>query len=189
MLTIVWDVDDVLNNLMFDWFHQKWLIDHPDSSCSYEELEKNPPHEILGVSLKEYLSSLDEFRQVEMVNLHPNQEVVAWFEEYGYKYRHVVLTATPIYTAELSAFWVMHHFGKWIRSFNFVPSAREGQIIAPYDRTKYDFLQWMGKADIFIDDNSSNIDTAQTIGIRSYLVSRPWNRGMALSDILKSLAD
>jgi FMN phosphatase YigB (HAD superfamily) len=189
MLTIVWDVDDVLNNLMFDWFHQKWLIENPDCLCRYEDLEENPPYEILGVSLKEYLCSLDEFRQSEMANLHPNQEVVRWFEENGLRYRHVVVTATPIHTAELSALWVMHHFGRWIRSFNFVPSAREGQNIIQYDNTKQDFLHWMGKADIFIDDNISNVDAAQAIGIKSYLVSRPWNKGKTLVDILKLLTN
>jgi hypothetical protein len=186
--TIVWDVDDVLNNLTENWFRQKWLVKHPGCPCRFEDLTANPPHERLGVSLSEYLSSLDEFRLASMVKLSPNPEVVQWFEQYGHRYRHAVLTATPLHTVELSAYWVMHHFGRWIRSFHFVPSEREGQEVIRHDRTKGEFLSWLGKADIFIDDSPANIKQAQAAGITAYLVSRPWSDGgMTCTAILNEL--
>ena len=37
MLTIVWDVDDVLNDLMHAWFKHSWLADHPDGKIRYED--------------------------------------------------------------------------------------------------------------------------------------------------------
>ncbi|MBP2636943.1 MAG: hypothetical protein H6Q72_2850 [Firmicutes bacterium] len=189
MLTIVWDIDDVLNNLMHEWFHKKWLLEHPNCHCGYKDLTINPPHEILKVTKEEYLCSLDEFRMSEMMNLQPNQEVLSWFEEHGKKYRHLALTAVPGSTADLSAFWLIRHFGKWIRSFNFVPSERASDCSSLYyDRTKYDFLKWLEKADILIDDNSINIKSAQESGITTYLVSRPWNSGgVALTEVLREL--
>ena len=62
MKTIVWDVDDVLNDLMKVWF--KGWTSSGGSLCplSYDQLTGNPPHEILKISMPEYLASLDAFR-------------------------------------------------------------------------------------------------------------------------------
>lgn len=187
MLTIAWDVDDVLNNLMYDWFYQEWKNVHLDCTHQYDDITINPPHELLGVSRETYLQSLDEYRQDFMMQLQPNRDVLEWFGKYGTLYRHLVLTATPISTAPQSAFWVMKHFGQWVRGFHFVPSLREGQSIAPYEQSKQEFLDWIGKVDVFIDDNPHNIAMAQLSGIRSYLVKRPWNQGMELIDVLAEL--
>lgn len=188
MRTIAWDVDDVLNNLMYDWFCQKWLKVHPKCGQQYDDLIINPPHTILGVTKEAYLQSLDEYRQDFMMQLQPSTDVLQWFAENGTSYRHLVLTATPISTAPQSAFWVMKHFGQWIRGFHFVPSLRTGQTIVPYEQSKQEFLDWIGKVDIFIDDNPHNIAMAQLSGIRSYLVKRPWNQGIELLDILADLS-
>ena len=188
MLTIVWDVDDVLNDLMRAWLHQKWLQEHPNCSWRYEDITVNPPDVFLGISHKEYLQSLDEFRKKQMMTLAPNAEVVSWFEKYGYRYRHQALTATPLGCAALSAYWVTHHFGHWIRGFYFVPSLREGQTVDVYERNKGEYLKWFSKADIFIDDNYENVKAAERIGINSFLVARPWNSGgMELKEILQEL--
>jgi hypothetical protein len=189
MQTIVWDVDDVLNELMRNWFEHKWLPEHKSCSVRYETLIHNPPHELLGVSIEEYLKSLDSFRLSEMGrNLPPSEVVMAWFHRSGHKFRHIALTATPILCAAVSAAWVFDHFGLWIRSFAFVPSKRPTEPEFEYDLTKKDFLSWWRKADIIIDDNSAHIKAAQELGIHSLQVPRPWNSARGtLSDILNAL--
>lgn len=62
MLTIAWDVDDVLNNFMYDWLNKEWLTENPLSSVVFKNLTENPPKRILKISKNEYLNSLDKFR-------------------------------------------------------------------------------------------------------------------------------
>jgi hypothetical protein len=177
VLTIAWDIDDVLNNLMESWFHQCWRELHPECQLDYRDLVTNPPHQLLGVSLDEYLTTLDRFRlNGEFERLTPRSELLAWFDQWGSQYRHIALTATPIAAAPKSAAWVTQHFGRWIRCFNFVPSYREGESIPVYDRDKGDFLAWWGKADILIDDSPSNIVAAKAVGVKAILMPQPWNR-------------
>ena len=191
MLTIAWDVDDVLNNLMHDWFKIEWLPKHPECSISYNEIKKNPPHEILAVTEKEYLKSLDFFRLSNFgQHLDPVPEVLEWFEDCGHDYHHIALTATPLHAAPFSAKWVLKHFGKWIRSFNFVPSRRDEYSIINFHKTKKDFLLWWGKTDIFLDDNPTNILAVRSIGIKTLLLPRPWNKSkLSISQTLKTLAN
>ena len=177
MLTIAWDVDDVLNDLMRTWLEQEWRPRHAGCRVSYDELRANPPHDVLGVSLPEYLESLDEFRRTRYPELAPVLEAAAWFERHGEAYRHIAVTAVPMECAPLSAAWVMRHFGRWIRSFHVVPSKRPGIKLPAYDNTKQDFLGWLGKADIFVDDHTANVDAARRAGLRALLMPRPWNGG------------
>ncbi len=176
MKTIVWDVDDVLNDLMRSWFEEKWLVDHPGCGVRYEELVENTPHRLLGVGVDEYLKSLDKYRlSPSCEDKRPVKEVEEWFLEYGSSYRHVCLTAVPLVAAPTSARWVFRHFGKWIRTFHFTPSMREGR--APeYDRDKAAFLRWVGKVDVMVDDRIENVEAAEGMGIRCLLMPRPWNR-------------
>ena len=177
MKTIVWDVDDVLNNLMQTWFENYWLPLHPKCPITYYEISENPPHRLLGVSKSEYLASLDEFRLSEIARqMMPVTEVLAWFHQYGDRFRHIALTATALCAASSSASWVMHHFGKWIRTFHLIPSPREGEKIPIYDHSKVDFLRWWGRGDILIDDSPSNVSAAEALGIKALLIPRPWNR-------------
>ena len=82
MLTVVWDVDDVLNDLTYQWFVYGWLAEHSDCRISYNELTCNPPHDVLGVDRSEYLSSMDDFRRTERArNMAPNREVLTWFRK------------------------------------------------------------------------------------------------------------
>ena len=176
MLTIVWDVDDVLNELTKYWFEKTWIKLNPGCKITYKDLIENPPHKILGVSLDEYLNSLDSFRlSQEAEKLEPVLEVISWFKEYGHYFRHIALTSAPIISVHSSAMWVLRHFGCWIRSFNFVPSGRKGLRIPIYDENKANFLSWFGKADILIDDNASIIASAMRLNIKTILFPRPWN--------------
>lgn len=178
MKTIVWDVDDVLNELMKSWFENEWLPGHLTCRLTYQNLTKNPSHEILNVTLNDYLDSLDHFRLSlvsDIFRLEPVPQVLDWFKEHGDKFRHIALTATPAKFASFSAAWVIQHFGRWIRSFNFVPSVRAEEEAHLCDLTKADYLRWWGRADILIDDNPVNIKPVARMGIRTIMMPKPWN--------------
>lgn len=178
MQTIAWDVDDVLNDLMRVWFEERWLKEHPGCAIRYEDITENPPYRLLGVSRTEYLHSLDEFRLSDgYQTMSPLPEVKEWFLNHGPHFRHVVLTATSLAAAPASSAWVIRHFGEWIRTFNFIPSKRDGQNIPEYDGSKADFLKWFDKADVFVDDNEANLQGAEQLGMKCVLIPRPWNRG------------
>lgn len=194
MKTIAWDIDDVLNDLTRGWLESAWKRDHPQSNVEYRMLRANPPHEILGVTEAEYLQSLDAFRLSEAYeNLEPRHEVRAWFERHGDRYRHVVVTAVPRLAVERSAAWVLRHFGRWVRVFAFVPSRRTGDAAVEYDKDKGEFLSWMGKADVLVDDSPAQVAAATRAGVASVLVPCPWNHGagdlgIALETLTRMLA-
>ena len=175
MKTIVWDVDDVLNDLMRDWFEQSWRPAHETWRISYDDLLTNPPHELLGTSLTEYQLSLDAFRRDRLESLQPVPEAIDWFQQHGHKACHAALTAVPLWAAPLSAAWVMRHFGRWVSSFNVVPSRRAGEAPHSHAATKKEFLKWWRKADALVEDNPANLAGAEELGIRIFLVPQPWN--------------
>ena len=112
MKTIAWDIDDVLNDLMRCWFEQSWLVTNPEYKLEYEDLKQNPPHDILGISLKEYLISLDNFRVSESARkMQPVKEILDWFIKYGSSYRHIALTARSLETIPVLSNWVFRYFG------------------------------------------------------------------------------
>jgi hypothetical protein len=190
MKTIVWDIDDVLNDLTRAWFETAWLPMHPDCRLGYHELKTNPPHELLGVSKEEYLASLDRFRlSPDAVSRAPDNALVDWFRAHGDQYRHIALTARARETVCPVLQWLLGHFGEWFQTFGFVPSKRPGQSSGQPDRGKGDYLAWLGKADFFIDDSPDNCLAAEKLGIGSFLVAQPWNAGrLTIRDILKRLA-
>jgi hypothetical protein len=176
MQTIVWDVDDVLNTLTHAWFTRAWMKEHPECRIEYSGLTENPPHFILGVTLEQYLASIDAFRKAEAgMHLTPNAAVLDWFRQYGSRFRHIALTARPLQTAPEVASWVMRHFAAWIRCFGIVP-ARVGDDCPVYDRGKGDYLRWLGKGDLLVDDSEENLDQATALGLRTVAWPQPWNR-------------
>lgn len=176
MLTIAWDVDDVLNNLMYEWFTEEWMAKRPRCALKYADLKINPPHEILSTSLDEYLGSLDLFRSAKYYQqMRPVQEILEWFRGCGKNYRHIALTAVPAKAASFSASWVFNNFGQWIRTFHFIPSKRKGEANPQYDNDKIDYLQWLNRADILVEDKEENIRSAAKINIKGVLIPRPWN--------------
>lgn len=189
MITIAWDIDDVLNDLMNAWFTNRWLPDHPGCGVKYEGLTENPPHGLLGADLNEYLASLDRFRLSGLYPaMEPVPEVMEWFSEHGGMARHAALTAVPLLAAHVSAEWVMRHFGTWLRSFHFVPSGREDVEAPEYDGNKGDFLKRMNSIDILVDDNENNIRGAEAAGVKGILFPRPWNSSrLEIKDVLEEL--
>ncbi len=190
MKTIVWDVDDVLNELMKTWLDEVWNAKHPDSPVLFQSLRENPPHEVINITLDEYLKSLDEFRSTRFAGLKPVPQVLRWFQEYGHRFRNIALTAVPAQFSGISASWVFEHFGPWIRSFNFVPSPRPDVNLPTYDANKMDYLRWLGKADILVDDNMKTVAEAEKAGVRAFLVKQPWNMStMDIADILAAVTE
>lgn len=189
MLTVVWDVDDVLNDLMYQWFVYGWRVEHSDCPLSYEELTSNPPHEVLGVDRIDYLSSMDLFRTTERArHMDPDPEVLAWFRQEGSRFRHIALTARPLGTAPDVAHWVMHHFGAWIRCFGIVPTRIE-QGVPIYDKSKREYLAWLGRGDVVVDDSTDNIRQAESLGLKALQPAQPWNNSqLGISDLLHRLS-
>ena len=188
--TIVWDVDDVLNDLMGSWFFL-WCQDHPGCAVAYEDLKENPPHEILGITVDSYLHSLDTFRlSPAYQNMAPIKEVKDWFFQNGSRFRHMALTAVPLRAASFSAQWVFRNFGVWIRAFHFVPSKRKDETIPQYDRDKADVLQHLGPVDFFIDDKAEHVVAARNAGINALFFPRPWTHSvMTITETLARLQD
>lgn len=177
MKTIVWDVDDVLNDLMRVWFEEFWRPKHPDTKMEYETINLNPPHQLFETSKEEYLASLDEFRLSGRYDrLEPIKEVKSWFLAHGAKFRHVALTRVPVAVAHVSAAWVLKHYGQWIRSFHFIPSYRAGERPPVYDENKGTSLHYFGKADLLIDDTIENIEAAEKYSVKTLVFPRPWNK-------------
>jgi len=190
MKTLVWDVDDVLNDLMRAWFEKSWLPAHPNCSLRYEQLQANPPDSLLGVKVHQYLASMDLFRQsVDGMKLTPDAEVVAWFSAHGHHFRHMALTARPLESAPAVAAWVMKYFGSWIRVFGVVPS--RPPLSAPvYDANKGEYLRWLGKGDVLIDDSPENLAQASALGLQTIAWPQPWNQARASkTEILNQLLD
>ena len=189
MKTLAWDVDDVLNSLMREWFEELITNNQREIKIGYDQLSENPPLKLLGITLNQYHVSLDEFRLSGRYDrLEPNSEILNWFNAYGHCCRHLALSAVPLAAAPVSSAWVLKHFGKWIRAFAFVPSKRAEEKIPLYDCSKADFIGWHGKIDILIDDNPEHIEQAAQIGIQGILINQPWNAGkMDLSETLALL--
>ncbi len=187
MKTICWDVDDTLNYSTRDWWF--YFKSEKNFKNDYRDLKKNPPHKILKISEKEYLKSLDYFRHSNYRFLAPNWDVEDWFEENGNNYEHTILTSTPLDYTSITFNWVFKYFGKWIRSFNFIPSYRErNKHIFMYNNSKGDWLEDNRKnIDIYVDDNKQNCKDAKALGIETYCVKQPWNNGIDIKEILKEL--
>jgi len=178
-MLILWDVDDVLNQLMGEWlyfWHQKQQ--GKTNTNEFAEITQNPPHQILGISIAEYLESLDEFRNSNFGrNLSPNPKVLNWFEEFGDEYVHFALTARPKDTMPTQAAWVYEHFGRWIHSVVSVNPSRPGPE-CPVHRVfsnKASFVQWLDKPMVLIDDSEENIRTAKEHCQTVLLFPQPWN--------------
>jgi hypothetical protein len=176
MLTIVWDRDDVLNDLMRCWFEGQWLVEHPDCRLRYDDLVENPPHRVLGVSRREYLDSLDRFRSSPAhAAMPPSPEILGWLGRNGARCRHAVLTATTLASAGGAAEWTFRHFGRWVRCFCLLPAAREGDGAVAYEADKGQCLRQFAGPVVLVDDSPANLEAARREGAEGVLFPRPWN--------------
>jgi len=173
--TIIWDIDDVLNNLMEEWLQTEWMKNNPKSGIKYSDLKSNPPHNILGIPKEDYLVSLDKFRIESFHKLIPNPLILEWFKENGSQYRHIALTSVPLSSADISAKWLFNNFGTWFRSFNVIPSPRATDPYNYYDKSKAEFLYWLNKGDYFIDDSVGNFKNIDKLKIKAIIYPQPWN--------------
>jgi phosphoglycolate phosphatase-like HAD superfamily hydrolase len=189
MKKIVWDVDDVLNNLMQAWLEEAWRPAHPGCRVSYAEIRENPPHRVLGIEESEYFASLDEFRQSPAARrMQPNAAILGWLRSYGARCRHVALTARPLSGTPPAAEWLFRHFGSYFRCFGVAPS-RPNPETPLYDRNKGDFLTWLGGVDFLVDDSPDNVRAAEALGIGAVLYPQPWNHAtQTVDDVLHALA-
>jgi hypothetical protein len=173
---VVWDVDDVLNDLMRAWLEDAWTSAHPDSHVAYDDLRENPPCSALGISRAAYVRSLDGFRIGERyAALEPNRDILAWLEQHGEQCHHIALTSTAFAAAPTTAAWVLRHFGRWIREFAFIPAPREGERLPVYDSDKGAWLSRLRGRPILVDDSPRNLDAAAAVGADVVCWPRPWN--------------
>ena len=190
MKIIVWDLDDVLNNLMESWLINAWGCEHPDTCPAYSELKSNPPLGELKATRAAYEESLDRFRLSPAgQNLAPNPLLLSWFHREGSRFEHHVLTARPAKTIAVAAAWVFTHFGHWVRHFHFVPSRRPGDWAPEYDANKSELLARLGRVDLFVDDSPVNVAGVAALGKETYLFPQPWNRtGKTVEQFLNELS-
>ena len=176
MLTIAWDRDDVLCELMREWFVQVYLPAHPDSTARYEDITTNPPSESLGMSLEDYLASLDEFRASPAFDaMQPVAPVLDWFCRNGDRYRHVLVTSTTLVSAPAATAWTFRHFGRWIRSVHVLPAKRPGEDLPAYDSDKGSILARLNNVAVLVDDSPQNLAAAEAVGVPGILIPQPWN--------------
>jgi hypothetical protein len=187
MKTIIWDIDDVLNDSTRTWLEKCWLPTHPECTIKFEDLTENPPHRLLGIPKEEYLASLDAFRLSPQAQaMVPDQQLIDWFINNGYRFRHIALTARSRKTVSTAIDWMLRYFGEWFQTFSFIPAARSGESQGHPDNHKTDFLSWLGRAYYFIDDNTENVNAARQLGITAFLSACPWNcGGLSLGTILE----
>jgi 5'(3')-deoxyribonucleotidase len=183
---IVWDVDDVLNNLTRDFFHVYAL--GYQKNIKYEDLIKYDFYDILQMTKAEYLYELDRYRLFSYTL--QNEHILNWFKKYGNNFYHIALTATPRKIASLSVKYVMEIFGNWIQAVNFVYSKRDDDNSIEYFKSKGEWLKWFGKADFFIDDNEQNLEKAKELNpeLTCYCPKQPWNNGIPIEEILENLS-
>ncbi len=179
-ITVFWDVDDVLNDLMKVWFVS--YSKEKGIKLKYEQLISNPPHELLGITIHELCDSLDAFRlSRKFSEMQPVPEIYEWFEKNAEYTRNIALTATSIRTASSSSSWVFKHYSKWIRTYHIVPSPRRAEVIPAYDKNKIEAMTQLSKKGILIDDCEDNVRKAIVTGYKGLLFPRPWNSNSNMS--------
>ena len=191
-MLILWDVDDVLNQLMKEWlknWHRQEGAGRPH--VSFDQLTENPPYNQVGISLQEYHQLLDKFRNSPAGrDLIPNKQVLQWFNQYGRGHIHIALTARPVLTMSNQAAWIYDHFGQWIQSVVAVAPVRKhvGNQQPAAFQTKAAYAQWLGKPSVLIDDNQENIASVKGICSFALLFPRPWNESrQRVDEVLSQL--
>lgn len=183
---IFWDVDDVLNNLMYLCINS--TAQTIKKGIKYSDLRHNPPLEELGCEREVFTQQLDLCRTLATETMAPRPELLCFFKNYGKYFRSAALTAAPITMAPLSSSWVLKHFGTWIHSVTFVPSPRKGVDTADsIFSSKAEAVIALGG--ILVDDSPHNVESVWASGGKAFYFPAPWNpnRNLSIHDFLQQL--
>jgi hypothetical protein len=187
---IIWDLDDTLNELMKEWLVWR-SSDAPVNATAvdFASIRENPPHRLLHMDLRDYLASLDRFRNSSAAReMRPVQLVAEWFEKHGFAFEHHVVTARPVATVPAAAEWVFRHFGRWVRHFHFTPARRANEDVPDSGASKRDIISQFSRADFFVDDSADNLEAARGLVGQVLLVPQPWNGGGGtIAEVLDAL--
>lgn len=171
------------------WLKTFWKKEQPSCKVKFSELSENPPHRILGCTLKEYFLSLDSFRNSsEGSRIMPRPEVLAWFQHHGDRFENHIITARPQATVAAAAEWVFRHFGTWVRHFHYTPAVRDRTDILERIFCKGDVIRKLGGGYAIIDDSPQQLESAGNHVCHKILVPQPWNQQRRpLEDCLEKL--
>lgn len=187
MLNIAIDIDDTLNNLM-----QVWLLHYNlqrGTLFKFEDLKVNPPHEILGITKKDYINNLDKFKINYYNKVIVNKKFWWWFDINGTKANFIAITSTSMETVSESSKWLFNCFGEWIRNYVVIPNHTDKYHEYKYFQSKAQWMDWFGKVDIYIDDNEKSIKQVNEIcpKVKTICIKQPWNSGLETKRVLEIL--
>lgn len=169
---ILWDIDDVLNDLTRICAEKVLPLRH--AGVRWQDFRHNPPLDELHCSREEYVAQLDHCRENFTQEMMPQPEVLEFFQTNGNKFRSIALSAAPMTMAPLSAEWVLRYFGKWIQTVVFVPSPRPGyEMESAMFSNKAEAVEMLGG--VLVDDAPGNIEPVRHAGGRALAFPAPWN--------------
>ena len=175
---ILWDVDDVLNDLTRVCVEKVLPAHFP--GIGYEMLKHNPPLPELECDREKYTAILDECREQYLCRLTPQKEVVDFFRKYGKLFHSLALSAAPMRYAPVSAEWVLRHFGAWIQGTLYVPSFRKDFTVeSVMFKDKGEAVELLNG--ILVDDSPENVARARKKGGKALLFPAPWNENCNMS--------
>ena len=120
-----------------------------------------------------YFNSLDEFRNSEAgKNLQPNDTIKSWFKIHGNKFNHLSCTPRPIDSMPNQAWWIYDNYCQWIHTVHAVGTNRDGDTNYQTE-PKGDFISWINKEVVFVDDSEKNITAVSTTGAETILYHQP----------------
>ena len=183
---LIWDIDDVLNELMSLCISTTAQKLKP--GIKFEEVKNNPPLPELACSLDEFRNILDQCRDQYLYSRAPRKEIIDFFRIWGEKFRSITLSSAPMSMAPRSSEWVLFHLGSWIQGTIFVPSPRKNVIQgATLFASKAEAV--LALDGILIDDMPINVEAVKAAGGRALYFPAPWNenRDMSIEEFFSEL--
>jgi len=172
--TIIWDFDDVLFETLRYW--TVWYGHEPGKHILYQNIIDNPPLLAAGITYDEYRISMDAFRTSDFArSLKPASDLLEWFETYGNRFMHILLTARPLSAMASASAWVYTYFGRWIHTISHISSPRPGDRIHNHFANKGEWINHFDPEGYYLDDSPSHIASVLSPRIKPFLVSQPWN--------------
>ena len=72
------------------------------------------------------------------------------------------------------AWWIYHNYGQWIHTVHAAKTSRN-TMSNHHCVIKADFISWINKEVLFIDDSEENVNTVSETGVETMLYPQPWN--------------